>query len=167
MGSRFGDKTLKPNRSNIFTDGLCNTFTNHEGHRSLFFELDNPSGSDIIRVIESYVYYRLDFVAHLTGGGIHFLSPTVLIKEDWKEAISTLKDLNTKCPMTTLRTQANKHENEASYFYKPLYSSRSLANYSRNSMQLCKILNDLFRMDFAGIVDAEPKKVRYPLPCPA
>lgn len=154
---------MKPNRSDVYTDGLCNTFTNHEG-RSLFFELDNPSGHDIFRTINVYYRYRLDCVAHLTGNGLHFLSPTVISKDAWKEAIDLLKGLNPKCPMTTLRIQANKHKSEAEYFYKPIWTFKVGDNMARNSYQLANKLSDLFGVCFIGQVDALPKVVRYPLP---
>ena len=154
---------MKPNRSDVYTDGLCNTFTNHEG-RTLFFELDHPSGHDIYRTIDLYNLYNLDCVAHFTGNGIHFLSPTILTKEDWKAAIDTLKDLNPKCPMTTLRIQANKHPSEAEYFYRPIFTIKHPQNMARNSYQLANKLSDLFGVCFIGQVDALPKTVRYPLP---
>ena len=153
---------MKKNRSDVYTDGLCNTFINHEG-RTLFFELDSPSGNDIFRTLCVYSDYSLACVAHFTGNGIHFLSPTILDKETWKEAIDELKDLNPKCPMTTLRIQGNKHPSEVFYFYKPIFTLHE-SPPRKNSKQMAEKLNNLFGTRFNAEVDAGPKMVRYPLP---
>jgi len=153
---------MKKNRSDVYTDGMCNTFKNHEG-RTFFFELDFPAGHEIYRTIDVYNNNGLACVVHYTGNGLHFLSPTIIDKEEWKEIIKPLEDLNRSCPMTTLRIQANKHPSEVFYFYKPILVMHESLN-RKNSTQMAQKINSLWNTNLNTGIDAEPKMVRYPLP---
>ena len=154
---------MKKNRSNRFTQGLVIT-NNTNNDRFLFFELDNPIDiEDKQRVIDVYRRYGLDILIHRTGNGLHFISPTPISVETWKEAMMPLKNINKKCSMTTLRWIPNKHPNEDQVWFK---SERwyGFNNIRRNSDQLSKLLNKTFDCVFEGTVDTDLKFVRYPLP---
>lgn len=167
---------LKPNRSNKFTTGLCNTFRGTTS-RVLFFEIDGEE--DVTRfyqIIETiYRQHHLDFIMHRTGsGGMHFLSPTMISLEEWKEIMKHLKGINPKCPMTTLRVEPNKYVNEADIWYRSSeeryrktdpYSDEVIdMNTVRNSAEMCNYLNHIWNTTFKGNVNTEIKVVRYPLP---
>ncbi len=154
---------MKKNRSNKYTQGLVIT-NDTNTDRFLFFELDNPiNPDDKCRVTDVYRRYGLDLLIHRTGNGIHFISPTPISVETWREAIKLLKNINKKCPMTTLRWLPNKYPNEDQIWFK---SERwyGANNIRRNSDQLSKLLNKNFDCIFEGSIDTELKFVRYPLP---
>lgn len=167
---------MKQGRSNQFTTGLCNTL---EGTtlKTLFFELDkydpisNTTVSpreyieQIVLVKNVYEKYHLDYVRHRTKNGMHFLSPTLLQKEEWKLIITELRHLNTKCPMNTLRVEPNKYPEEPEFWYTSDYIHHDDNKY-RNSNNMVYYLNRLFGSRFAGNpeMDFDVKIVRYPLP---
>jgi hypothetical protein len=155
--------TLKKNRSNIFTTGLCNTFDGHDW-RTLFFELDNPvSQSEINRLVDIYRENKLDLLIHKTGSnGMHFLSPTMIPKMQWKEIMIQLSDLNPKCPMTTLRVEPNKYPNESEIWYRS--DCYYYANPYYNNTSMCFYLKRLWQSQFFGFQRGDIKLVRYPLP---
>ena len=154
---------MKKNRSNKFTQGIVIT-NNTNDKRFLFFELDKPfSNEEKERVLSVYRLHGLDVLIHRTGSGIHFISPTLIELETWKGAMSGLKQINKKCPMTTLRWLPNKHPNEAEIWYTSDYWNVS-DNHRNNSDQLCKLLNKNFKSEFIGKIQTDLKFVRYPLP---
>ncbi len=154
---------LKKNRSNKYTTGLVITNKTND-QRFLFFELDKPiNPDDKYGVIDVYRRYGLDLLIHRTGDGIHFISPTPIDVETWKKAMKLLKNINKKCPMTTLRWLPNKHPNEEQIWYSTEHWYHAGSNRG-NSDQLSKLLNKQFNSSFEGIVDTDLKFVRYPLP---
>jgi hypothetical protein len=125
--------------------------------------LDNPYTSEQVdRVTKIYKDNDLDLLVHRTGNGIHFLSPTMIPKLMWKELMSTVKDLNPKCPMTTLRVEPNKYPNESEAWYRCEvgYGAKPVFN----NLSVCMYLNRVFGSEFKGIATGEIKLVRYPLP---
>ena len=162
---------MKKNRSNKFTSGICITnWTNDK--RFLFFELDHPITKEQKEsVLNVYRSFGLDVLWHRTGNGIHFLSVTLLSVETWKEAIALLKDINKKCPMTTLRWLDNDGIKKGEWKYpfeREIWFTNEFRsdpnNLRRNSNQLSNQLNQKFHSDFEGTVDTDLKFVRYPLP---
>ena len=162
---------MKTNRSNRFTQGIVIT-NNTNDKRFLFFELDHPiTPEQKQKVLDVYRSFGLDVLWHRTGNGIHFLSPTLITLETWKEAIALLKDINKKCPMTTLRWLDNdgikrgewKYPFEPEIWFTNEFRSDPL-NIRRNSDELSNELNQKFHSDFMGNVSTELKFVRYPLP---
>ncbi len=105
----------------------------------------------------------MDYVNHRTKNGIHFLSPTLLDKEEWKANMDKLRHINKKCPMTTLRWIPNKHYLEREIWYTGETWSDS-SNINRNSSEFCMLLNKTFGTNFMGTVSTDLKFVRYPLP---
>ena len=92
---------LKKNRSNKFTIGLCNTFKDNTKLRTLFFELDREHIDSYEFVNNVFQKNELDYFVHKTGsGGMHFLSPTMITKQRWKDIMKLLKTINPKCPLT-------------------------------------------------------------------
>ncbi len=154
---------MKKNRSNKYTTGLVIT-NNTNDQRFLFFELDKPVDiTDKEKVIDVYRHYGLDYCIHRTGDGLHFISPTLISIETWKKAMTELKEINKKCPMTTMRWLPNKYPNEDQIWFSS--SDRVCSdNIRRNSDQLSKLLNKNFHSMFEGSIDTDLKFVRYPLP---
>jgi len=154
---------MKKNRSNKFTQGIVITnYTNNK--RFLFFELDKPlNQAHFSRVVDVYLRFGCDVLIHRSGNGWHFISPTLLDLQEWREAIKALKDINKKCPMTTLRWIPNKYPNESEIWYNNEYR-RDPNNFRRNSDEFSKLLNHVFHSRFTGLVQTELKFVRYPLP---
>lgn len=155
--------TLKPNRHGPFTKGLA--ITNYSNDlRFFFFEVDLPYVSDEFQaVLDVYEHNGLDVLVHKTGNGWHFISPTLVTKEEWKHYHEILKGINKKCPMTTLRIEPNKYpqEREIWYIYDRFYYRFS---DRPNSVELSNLLNKWFKTDFKGTITTELKLVRYPLP---
>ena len=84
---------MKKNRSNKFTQGIVIT-NNTNDKRFLFFELDKPFNfEDHHKVYDVYLRFGLDLIIHRTGNGWHFLSPTLIDLETWKEAMKVLKEI--------------------------------------------------------------------------
>ncbi len=154
---------MKKNRSNKYTTGLVIT-NESNNQRFLFFELDNPfNQEDYDKVFGIYQHYGLDLCCHRTGNGLHFLSPTLIDLETWKEAMKELKQINKKCPMTTLRWIHNKYPQEREIWFSATFWSDP-NNIRRNSNELSCLLNKMFNTDFVGTVTTNLKFVRYPLP---
>ena len=74
---------MKKNRSNIFTDGICNTLKDDKNLKMVFFELDNTNVNletweyelsyfnieNSIKVVRAFNKFELDYFIHLTGNG--------------------------------------------------------------------------------------------------
>ena len=114
----------------------------------------------------TYEKFELDYFIHATGNGIHFLSPTLIDRVLYKKFMNVLKDINTKCPMTTLRTKPNKYENEKDYFFEIVEIKKFSNNKKANCLEMCDFLNETFNTDFEGTHKGKIIKVKYPLPYP-
>jgi hypothetical protein len=116
-------------------------------------------------LVESiYNLYRLDFLVHRTGNGLHYLSPTLITKERWKEIMERLKGVNPKCPMTTLRWLPNKYPNEPAIWFKSAAVGFD-ENIEFNCEEMCFLLNSTFKNgNFMGCWKRDLKFVHYPLP---
>lgn len=155
--------TLKLNRSNKYTRGLVVTMHDNP-YRFFFFELDlNWQGYAFGRVKQTYINHGLDLLIHRTGAGWHFLSPTLISKDEWKAFHQELKDLNKKCPMTTLRIEPNKYPDEKDIWYICDYFYCRFHDRP-NSIELSQLLNKWFETKFEGTLKTDLKLVRYPLP---
>ena len=154
---------MKKNRSNKYTQGIV--ITNHTNNlRFLFFELDKPlNPAHMSRVLDVYQRFGCDVLIHRTGNGWHFLSPTLLDIPTWKEAMGQLRDINKKCPMTTLRWSYGKYPNESEIWFTSEHRNNT-HNIRRNSLELSQLLNKTFKTAFEGTIETELKFVRYPLP---
>lgn len=155
---------MKKGRSHIFTTGVCDILDSNRDKRFCFFELDEVGNRDhFIRVLKAYSDMYLDVLVHRTGRGWHFLSPTVVTLQKWQEFHSRLKDLNKKCPMTTLRTEANKYPDEHTVWgiaMAEFYGDDA----NKNSYTMARYLNETFGCNFKGDLAGNIKVVRYPLP---
>ena len=156
---------MKKNRSNRFTEGLAITNKTNNG-RFFFFELDKPFNQVFFdRILDVYRCFHLDVLVHRTGNGWHWISPTLLSKEGWKIIHLLLKDINKKCPMTTLRIAPNKYPNEKDYWFNASHWHFHDNDLNSNSIELTNLLNVWFKTDFRkGAIVTELKRVRYPLP---
>ena len=156
--------TLKKNRSNKFTIGLCNTFKDNTKLRTLFFELDREHMDEYEYVNKVYQKNKLDYFVHKTGsGGFHFISPTMITKARWNKIMKLLKSINPKCPMTTLRVKPNKYYNEDQFWYFT-YIEKHYENREHNSRMMCNYFNRIFKTHFKGALLDEIIIVQYPLP---
>ncbi len=154
---------MKKNRSNKFTQGIVIT-NNTNDKRFLFFEIDKPlNEAHFSKIIDVYLRYGCDLLIHRTGNGWHFLSPTLIDVSTWKEAMSELKEINKKCPCTTMRWIPNKYPQESSIWFN--YDTRiDINNTRRNSNEFSQLLNKVFGSSFEGTINTDLKFVRYPLP---
>ena len=106
-----------------------------------FFEIDHPySEIDVDRIDRVYSDYSLDVLKHRTGDGLHWISPTLLQKEEYKIIRDNLKDINPKCPMWTMRILPNKYVNEKDIWFNRSYR-RYADNVQRNSIEFANLLN--------------------------
>ena len=154
---------LKPNRSNRYTTGLVCTFADRP-ERCFFFELDKEHREFYQDVCNLYELEGLDWIVHRTGGGgFHFISPTMITKEHWLAMHEELQEINKECPMTTLRMEPNKYENENQFWYNS-HTEVLNAPTCDNNLQMCNYLNRIFGSKFIGTGAGEMKTVRYPLP---
>lgn len=154
-------RTLKKNRSNIYTKGLSCTIQD-SNLRFPFFEIDLDHSVWLETVIHHYNKHKLDVLIHRTGKGWHFLSPTLITKEEWREFHKPIKHINPTCPMTTLRMLPNKYPNEMEIWCNNVYYSHN--NRNINSEELCNILNKTFNSHLKGDYKTKLIFVMYPLP---
>ena len=154
---------MKKNRSNKFTQGIVIT-NNTNNLRFLFFELDKPlNPAHVSRVIDVYKRFGSSFLIHRSWNGLHFIGIRLFTVETWKEAMSELKEINKKCPQTTLRWLPNKFPMESEiWFSNECWIDPNSNRY--NSDELSKLLNHTFGSDFEGSIHTDLKFVRYPLP---
>lgn len=163
MTSLESGKKLKLNRSSRFTTGLVCTFADRP-ERCFFFELDKEHREFYQDVCNLYELEGLDWIVHRTGGGgFHFLSPTMISKEDWKILHKELAEINKDCPMTTLRMKPNKYPNEELVWYNS-HTEVLNADTPKNNYQICTYLNQIFGSKFVGTGAGEMILVKYPLP---
>ena len=155
---------MKPNRSNRYTTGLVCTFKDND-LRVFFFEVDHKDKDRFLEINEFYRANNLDFVVHKTGsGGFHWLSPTMITKEFWKELHKELKHINKECPMTTLRIEPNKHVGEENIWYNSAVERWNADSYASNNEQIWQLLNHIWGSELIGTGAGEHKQVKYPLP---
>lgn len=157
-------KAMKKNRSHVFTSGVCDILDSDRQKRLCFFEVDEVgNGDQFIRIMKAYADMYLDVLVHRTGRGWHWLSPTIVSLEKWQLFHSRLKDINTKCPMTTLRTEPNKYPDEDTVWNLCMAETYG-DDENRNSEEMSKFLNHNWGCRLKGVVPGAIKLVRYPLP---
>ena len=153
------------------TVGLTSTLSpsdeKYEHFRFFFFETDKPYNNEHFQRIKNiYERNNLDVLTHQTGGGgLHWLSPTLITKDLWKTLMDEVKDINPKCPCLTMRTKPNKYVDEPSVWYKSSVGYAGEVAEFFNVEELCFLLNKWFGASFKsrglkGIL----RFVRYPLP---
>jgi hypothetical protein len=124
--------------------------------RPFLFELDREHTTYAPFVIETLRQVFAMTTMHCTGNGIHFYNLPLMKKEAWKELHKLLKHVNPMCPMTTLRIQPNKYENEESVWYNGYivdWQEREAAPLNKHMLD--RIITGL---------QEEFETVRYPLP---
>ncbi len=157
-------QTLKKNRHGPWTRGLA--ITNKTNNlRFCFFEIDKAHIPALSRILGTYKFFRLDVCTHRTGAGLHFISPSLIKLETWKNFHEVLKDINPKCPMTTLRIEANKYPNENQIWFCSQWHNFAVSG--RCSLELLNLLRKWFHLYCSTPAIPEHtdlKFVRYPLP---
>ncbi len=153
------------------TMGLTSTLSpndeKYEHFRFFFFETDKPYNNEHFhRLLKLYERNQLDVLIHQTGGGgLHYLSPTLITKDLWKTLMDEVKDINTKCPMITLRTKPNKYVDESSVWYKSSVGYAGETAQFFNIEELCFLLNKWFGSSFKSRgLKGLLRFVNYPLP---
>ena len=146
---------------------LEKTDPNYTNYRFVFFETDIPYNQENYnKIIRTYEHHNLDLLVHSTGsGGQHFISPTVVIKSEWKEIMFELKDINPSFPRLCLRLLPNKYVDEDKIWYRANVGYAHQLNFMTNSKELCNLLNKAFGSNFQGILNTQLKIRNYPLPC--
>lgn len=149
MNSSYHDETI----------GLVHQIDQNKNKKLVFFEIDTKEPELINLILSTYSFFKLDVVYHQTQNGYHFLSPTLVNLETWKEFQTVLKDINVKCSMTTLRIKGNKYPNESSFFYKSETKINTIP--SKNIRSVCNLLNKVFQSNLQGELDGDLELVRY------
>ena len=151
-------------RKGKWTKGLTVKVPNDDNMRYMLFELDYEHLEFYDLVKNVFWSFELDLLIHKTGsGGYHFISPTVITKDQWKKIHNRLENINKKCPMTCLRMIPNKHPNEADIWYRTDCITH-FENYNFNSKQMCQYLNKVFGTNLLGSLDYDINIVSYRLP---
>ena len=154
---------MKKNRSNNWTTGLACTVANSD-LRFVLFDLDKPySSENFNRVVDAYKSRELDLLVHRSGNGWHFISVTMVSKQIWKDIMTELNDINSKCPHTTLRILPNKYPDEKNIWFNSSVGY-FIDNECCNSIELSNLLNKWFGSRFKGNIITDLKLVKYPLP---
>ena len=78
--------------------------------------------------------------------------------------MSVVKDVNTKCPMITLRIEPNKYPNENEIWYSNDCGYHCECPQLANSDALVNRLNFWFGTDFVGELPTILRFIKYPLP---
>lgn len=81
-------------------------------YRYLFYELDTTEQEIVDNVLAVYTNLNLPVYAHRTMRGYHFLSVYPIPIEDWKIALTGIRDYNPAYPPITLRIKPNKYIGE-------------------------------------------------------
>ena len=136
-----------------FTKGLVCTILNEDQTKNkekklFFFEIDTHDNNLLIKILDVYEKYSLDVIFHKTFQGYHFISPTLINLEKWKEIHKELLSINPKCPMICLRVKGNKYPNEDLFFFLA-HLRLNCNDPSKNVESICIYLNKIF--------DFEPK----------
>jgi hypothetical protein len=147
------------------TTGLVYTITEKgikdPEKKLFFFEIDTHDNKLLNTILDVYEKNSLDVIFHKTKMGYHFISPTLISREKWKECHEILKNINPKCPMICLRIKSGKYPNEDLYFYKA--GIRINTTSDKNIKSICNYLNKIF--DFSpkleGNLSGDPVVVEY------
>ncbi len=159
---RTRDKTSK---------GINHTFEKsdplYEDYRFLFFETDKPyNQEDYSKIIKVYDSHKLDLFVHNTGGGgQHFISPTIITVEEWKDCMNPLKKINPRFPALVLRILPNKYVDEMKRWEQSKDVFHLPENILSNSFELCNLLRKYFGSKLHGMIRTDIKIRNYPLPC--
>ena len=154
------------------TRGITSTLSPNDekfhNFRFFFYETDMPFNQyHFNRIIALYESHNCDFVCHQTGGGgLHFKSPTLITRKEWKEMMNEVKDINPACPMIALRILPNKYCDESSVWNKASVGYNGEIAEMFNSEELCFLLNKWFGSKFKGQQKTILRLIDYPLPCP-
>ncbi|MDE1767361.1 MAG: hypothetical protein KGI27_13975, partial [Thaumarchaeota archaeon] len=151
-------------RSDKFTTGLCDIIDDDRNKRLCFFEIDGYNASELFEVIGQYYKFELDVLVHRTGKGFHFLSPTLVDLKTWKEFHEPLKHINSECPMTCIRIEPNKWDNEGKMWLEGLAYYFCRDPILQNVLAVCNRLYHISGYYFPGCLEGRIKTVRYPLP---
>ena len=151
--------------------GINHTFEKkdpkYNDYRFLFFETDKPYvQEDYSKIIKVYDSHKLDLLVHNTGGGgQHFISPTIITVEEWKNCIDSLKEINPRFPALVLRILPNKYVDEDKKWLQWKVALEFEENILSNSFELCNHLRSWFGCKLVGIIRTDLKIRNYPLPC--
>jgi len=150
-----------------YTKGLVCSILNEDGSKNkdkklFFFEIDTHESEIRNKILSVYHKNNLDVIFHKTKMGIHFLSPTLITLEKWKNCHNELLEINIKCPQICLRIMGNKYPNEYEYFYKAV-SIVNGNNLNNNVKSVCLLLNKIFDFEpkLLGSVSGDFVKVSY------
>ena len=130
------------------TKGLVNQIDKDKNKKLFFFEIDTHDQQLVHRILHVYYENKLTVLYHKTKMGFHFISPTLITLEKWKNCHNELLEINPKFPQICLRIMGNKYPNEYEYFYKAV-SIVNGNNLNNNVKSVCLLLNKIF--------DFEPK----------
>ena len=155
---------MKHDRSNIFTTGLCDIIDEDRNKRVCFFEIDGFNALELYEVIGQYYKFGLDVLVHRTGKGFHFLSPTLVDLKIWKEFHEPLKHINSECPMTCLRIDPNKWDNEPEMWKNSIRFKFRRTDTKINVAEISNILLTRFNVLFDSNITGTIQTPRYPLP---
>ena len=156
-----------------FTKGLVCTILNEDGTKNkdkklFFFEIDTHESEIRNKILSVYHKNNLDVIFHKTKMGIHFLSPTLITLEKWKNCHNELLEINPKCPQICLRIMGNKYPNEFEYFYKAqVRINKNMYNFphnpDKNVKSVCLLLNKIFDFEpkLEGKINGDLVQVSY------
>lgn len=138
-----------------WTTGVTCNPRSGEG-RLFLFEVDREE-MDKVPLVLGVLSRIFDMTfLHCTGNGVHFYSSPLVTKEAWKEVHNLLRDINVKCPMTTLRVEPNKWVGEEKVWYQSYIIDHENGEYASLSPEECAEFLEGFKKKL--------QTVRYPLP---
>ncbi len=153
--------------TNKKTTGIYASLEKHDALypyvRFLLFEMDKPYNSvHFNRLMDIYGTFQIDVLVHNTGGGgLHFMSPTLIKLDAWKAIHKLVLDINKRWPPNCLRTKPNKYVDENLVWYKHSAYYYSKTPDISNSQQMCNLINHWFGTHFKGLVDTDVKMRDY------
>ena len=149
-----------------YTKGLVCSILNEDGSKNkdkklFFFEIDTHDKILFDKILNIYYENSLDVLFHKTKMGYHFISPTLILKDKWKEIHNSIKEINPRCPQICLRVEGNKYANEDLYFYKA--GVRINSTPDKNVESICNFLNKIFDFEprLKGTLKGDPVIVEY------
>lgn len=102
----------------IWTSGVTIVPKHDIDSRYTFFELDSKNIDNLHFVLDTYRANLGSCYVHETISGYHFYNFRRISKESYYRIIKLMKHLNPLCPLTVLRIEPNKWQNEARYWRK-------------------------------------------------